>query len=170
MWIFTLVLTLVFLDVPSEADPVVGNAQAQAQICTDIIRSGFFCPPLKPEELSEFLLDSDDNANLWEFYLPHFHNFRDYVFECEFVDSSSRLVLFFHVSKQYNVGSFENTYMPGRFIIEGFLPRRSDDDFGSMILVEEPAIAYAKPDFNVELHYLQIREYVKPSRSKIYGI
>lgn len=97
------------------------------------------------------------------------HDFKEYLFVCPFKDQSDGSILPFYVSKEYNVGSFgDEPYMPGRFIFPTLVtlstytyPKR----FYTVILAEKPAIAFTKPNFNIEIYYLGIRKYIQPGNN-----
>ena len=66
------------------------------------------------------------------------------------------------MSKEYNFGETGFPYKPGRFIIGNLREGYPDsDDSVQIILAEEPAGAYTRPGFNVEVHYLQIRKHAQ---------
>lgn len=88
----------------------------------------------------------------------------EYVFLCPFRDLSTLDLAPIYVSKPYNVSPFaDGSYMPSRFVIGNLIPTYLPA-YNNLILAEEPVVAYEKSDFNVELHYLRLRKYVKPGK------
>lgn len=79
---------------------------------------------------------------------------REFVFVCLLRQRSSTLLVPYYVSKEYNVSDGEG-YQAGRFVFGDRKPNVPEH----VILAEESAEAYVRSDFNVELHYLQMRKY-----------
>jgi hypothetical protein len=93
-----------------------------------------------------------------------FYRFEEYVFECPLEDWLNKVAITFYVSKEYNVGPLRaGEHMPGRFVFKNFTPGRLHP-YNYVVLAEQPATAYLETNFNVELHYLRMRKYVKPGK------
>lgn len=84
----------------------------------------------------------------------------EYVFVCPLEDAVNDKVIPFYISKEYNVGPFDEPRMPGRFIFRNLAQRVNIPYY--MVLAEEPAIAYTEPGFSIESYYLQMRKYIQP--------
>lgn len=84
---------------------------------------------------------------------------QEHVFVCLTSGSHIDEIFPYYVSKEYNVGLNQSStaYIPGRFIFS-YLTRKLE------AFAEEPARARISPEFNVELHYLEIRKNYKPGR------
>lgn len=93
---------------------------------------------------------------------------KEYVFVCLSRNSVSGDIMPFYVSKEYNVGSLERFYKPGRFVFTDFVLEQPPT-YNYILLAEEPADAYIPPGFNVELYFLQIKQYIIQS-SKTWKI
>lgn len=112
-----------------------------------------------PYKLQEFKIFSIN-------YYPLLH-FKEYVFACllRSIVNSEKLNIYY-VSKEYNLmdGDENESYRAGRFVI-GFRGTDPLSVFHTYVLLaENPAEAFVKPTFNVELHYLQIRKYRRPGK------
>ena len=86
---------------------------------------------------------------------------------CPVKDFSGRYIIPYYVSKEYNICSRGEFYIPGRFVLGNFTPERSSASYDSVLLAEEPAIAFVPIDFKVEMHYLRMRKYITPSKVQI---
>lgn len=87
----------------------------------------------------------------------------EYVIACPIKKLINGYVFPFYISKEYNVSPLDELYMPARFLFINFwtdMLNISNDFY--LLLAEEPAIGHGDPDFNVELHYLQLRKHVQP--------
>lgn len=165
------------LDFPTKTD-----AQTWESLCKEIFSSGYF------ELVNVVLVDIREdffNPNSWysseileifdhDFTNPYilrkinlFGNLEveEYIVACPVRKRESNYIFPCYVSKEYNVASFGDSYMPGRFIFLNLMAEYTNhhSEF-YIILAEEPGIAHTEPDFNVELHYLQIRMYVEPGK------
>lgn len=91
------------------------------------------------------------------------YKFKEYVFACvikKTVEPFGLEVLY--VSKEYNLA--DGSYRPGRFVIRFRGPLPFSVLSTEVYLAEVPAEAVVRPDFNVELHYLRIREFRRPGK------
>lgn len=98
-----------------------------------------------------------------EFTMTDSFQFREYFFLCPTKDRFFHNTVLLHVSKEYNVCPFVEPRMLGRFLLSNILPEQSNS-LDSVVLAEEPGEAYVEPNFNVELHYLRIRKYVRQGK------
>lgn len=176
------------IDAPSEADPTKSDAGFRERICEVITSSRFFCMwhlvPIDTKELwsnrnhpeySEVFKQIYSPASLENSYnyqnsyreetfqlAKSQHPFMEHVFICPIKDSSNEFIRPLYVSKEYNVGPFgEHLYKPGRFLFGNFTPNHSHP-YVNVMLVENPAIVFTEPNFNVEIYYLQMRKNTKP--------
>ena len=100
-------------------------------------------------EFCDCNLSNDDQQETDILYI------REYVFVCLMKRESSNDSIPYYVSKVYNL---LNSL---RFIV---LPKsESFEPFTHIMLAEEPAKVFGNIDFNVELHYLELRKYHSPS-------
>jgi len=76
----------------------------------------------------------------------------EYAFLCFVKEVGSNFIIPFHVSKAYNVRQGLHSH---RFI---FLDKEKFDG-STLMLVERSGEAYTRPDFNVELHYLELKNH-----------
>ena len=154
------------------------------RICENIGESGFFSWwHLARIDKNEILRDKDSyldiyglidnstnpsNTNLYDLkefvMMPDAQFLKDFFFICLFERSPDRAIIPFYISKEYDVSPFQDLYMPGRFVIGNFMPELPTV-YRAIMLAEEPARAYEKPDFYVELHYIQLRKYVHPGKA-----
>lgn len=91
------------------------------------------------------------------------YKFKEYVFACVLRHAVAPFGLdVLYVSKEYNLS--ERSYRAGRFVIKFNYTRTLPYSVfnTNIFLAEEPAEAFAEPNFNVEVHYLRIREYRRP--------
>lgn len=86
------------------------------------------------------------------------YNFKEFVFVCPLMDWSDSDIFPYYVSKEYNVALPGAPYKPGRFLFGIIKPELKT----YVMLAEEPAAAFTKPGFNVEMYYLQIRRHAEP--------
>ena len=97
-------------------------------------------------------------------YLPIIPR-QEYTFVClvrQRSSSSNKAKIAYYVSKEYNVFTGQSSqHIAGRFV---FKPPTATIQL--VILAEEPAKVHESPDFNLELHYLQIRRDREPGRVK----
>ena len=66
-----------------------------------------------------------------------------------------------YITKEYNVSLFTQFYKPGRFLFETILPGYPTFNH-FMLFAEEPVTVFTEPSFDVELHYLQIKNNIQP--------
>lgn len=104
-------------------------------------------------------------ANLGPFNEPFpFHNKKEYVLVCWLEVESRNKIVPFYVSKAYNE---DRGFGIHRFVI---LENETVDyyplDEPQILLAEGPALdyKYIKPDFNIELHYIELRKRYQPGQ------
>lgn len=86
----------------------------------------------------------------------------EYVFVCLLKKQYQDELVPIYVSKEYNVSGSES-YMAGRFVFRNReYPRHPEYHY--MLLAEKPATVYTRSDYNVELHYLEIRKRRQPGK------
>ena len=167
---------------PLRTDLAEGNAGIRRRICDDIIcnkyfyrtsfellQAGVIYRDLKHPRFMDVFQLVHNSANVYaNSYRPLGFimddiNFQEYVFYCPFRDlDDEESTYHFHISKEYNVGPFSEPYMPGRFLIGHSEAEKLDEI--DLLLAEEPAKAYTKQGFDIELFYLQLRKYIGPGK------
>lgn len=102
-----------------------------------------------------------------EFHGAEAGDFKEHVFVCLSRFWTYGAILPIYVSKEYDVSPpFVVPRKKGRFVIGH--ERRSTPSpvspifYDFILLAEEPAVANTEPGFNVELYFLNIREYIQP--------
>jgi len=86
---------------------------------------------------------------------------REQVFVCLTSGNHADVIFPYYVSKAYNVNSEMNSStkcITGRFIFSYYTDKL-------VALAEEPSQAFIRPDFNVELYYLEKRKHHQPGEN-----
>lgn len=176
---------------PSVADPATMNASMRQQICDDIANSGIFhllnFVPVDTKKIFNKRNNPTYSAMFHRLYIStngsykyenqytrqtlrvsvDLYEFEEYLFVCPLKSLYGRDIIPFYISKEYDVSSLDEHYMPARFVFKRFLPGHPNAHYYTL-LAEQPANVHAEPDFNVEIHYLQMRKYIEPGKmSKI---
>lgn len=172
------------LDPPSQLDPANSNARNRQRICEEVTGSGFFeWYAMSPVNLNAIyteltqpryfdifhqIYSPSGNTLPYKYNNPYnvkqfkvldpmsmnFHIVDEFVFVCLLKQWASGDIVPFYVSKEYNV-NLEETYKVGRFVF-------GENRF--VVLAEETARAYSTSNFNLELHYLQMRKHRRPGK------
>lgn len=92
--------------------------------------------------------------------------FQEYLFVCPLKDLLTDSVIPLYVSKEYEVG----WHKPGRFVFTNRFtsPQMNNNvehSYDFVILAEEPARGFTEKEFDLEFHYLKIREYRQPGKT-----
>ena len=159
-----------FLGAPHELDPVVVDARVRLEICEDVRTSELFIETHEKLPLSTQIALTNENSAPYaqrEFKLTYFilnenHEYiprpfknKEYIFVCWFQNKTTNDVVPLHVSKVYG-WRFNRRYI----VLEKSFPHETQ----RVMLAEKPATVYARPDFNVELHYLEVRKHYKSGK------
>lgn len=177
---------IIISDQPHESDPATTDAFTRLQICEDISNIGIFAyeekiPVDKKEIFTELkqpqyaeifnrIYNSTDlqkysnpytqqEFRIFQYFPRHLHVepapiFRkDYVFICLLKREGTDKIVPFYVSKPYDL---HRGFSVHRFV---FSMSSSSQD---IMLAERSADVYVKSDFNVELHYLELRKHHEP--------
>lgn len=181
-------------DPPSKTDPAASDARIRKEICEDIIRSEFLPNfyhwiPHKTTKLlrpgysdifHQIYSSSDKYTNSYKKYQFHVsthvdtgeihHYFKEYAFVCPIKDEfgNEELTRAYYVSKEYNVSSFSELYMPGRFLFGTVLAGHGYPMYcHAKIFAEAPARADTETSLDIELQYLRIRKYTQSGTNVI---
>jgi len=172
-------------DAPSESDPAISEARNRERTCQDVTGRSFFHTmrlfPIGQKKIyrkrTKYKYQNVFNqlftrkniqstykyTNLYrQIDIPFSTeiSLRETVFACPLKYLTTKDIVFFYVTKEYNVGPLGLPYKPGRFIFANL--RGQTNIFDAVILAEAPAQAYIpRSNFNVELYYLELREYIQ---------
>ena len=86
---------------------------------------------------------------------------KEYVFTCLLADINDLDNIHpLYVAKAYNTRR-------GLHVHRFLFPEKKEKRFQRVMLAEQPAKVYTLPDFNVELHYLELRKLHEPGAHRV---
>jgi hypothetical protein len=157
------------IDAPFELDPAAEDASVQRRLCEETSNSGVFewyeYEPVaaneKHNERKRSLQSPSGSKSLYvqrQFDLvglasADLGTVTEYLFVCPIKIKRSDGVVSHYVSKAYDLQH------DLRFV---FLQKATHTQYTHLMVAEKSAESYTKPDFDVELHYLELRKHHRP--------